>query len=413
MPVPCIYTEEQARVDNHVIGTSRGLNSPVKLITMGKRPLGLAKAAKFKEKKQKTTDETPASENPSLDKENALNIAVDETTDDNDLAEIYGLYNEFEKSSKANPKMALGLVHECDSLLRERKKLPAKFHFVYGSALLTISSFQDDDAGEGESPGDFIEAAIDRLDVGLSEDENYTPLKVMKAVAKVLKVGELLRKVQDPEAKARVVEKNLKDLQSSKALLDEVRKCNTNDSLTQVKMAEAILTLQLFAVSLEVLPLKKGAANFVDEISNWTSKVWKDLVAGENPSVQNVAYQGLGETHLSKANGVLQRLEAEVDEEDEGSDDSDSDDPIIFTKDAEFVRKELNSAIENLQKVAKDDAPTIYAQIAEAKISIGNLTKNKSSEQDKLYADAVKLLKKAQRLGAGDYHELIDSLEEE
>lgn len=391
----------------------KGLSSPVKLITMGKRPLGLAKAAKFKEKKQKTTDEAPASENPSLDKENALNIAVDETTDDNDLAEIYGLYNEFEKSSKANPKMALGLVHECDSLLRERKKLPAKFHFVYGSALLTISSFQDDEAGEGESPGDFIEAAIDRLDVGLSEDENYTPLKVMKAVAKVLKVGELLRKVQDPEGKARVVEKNLKDLQSSKALLDEVRKGNTNDGLTQVKMAEAILTLQLFAVSLEVLPLKKGATNFVEEISNWTSKVWKDLVACDNPSVQNVAYQGLGETHLSKANGVLQRLEAEVDEEDEGSDDSDSDDPIIFSKDAEFVRKELNSAIENLQKVAKDDAPTIYAQIAEAKISIGNLTKNKSSEQNKLYADAVKLLKKAQRLGAGDYHELIDSLEEE
>lgn len=359
---------------------------------MAKRPLGLAKAAKLKKSRTETPEGTP--EHTQEQKDAQLQVEVEESEPDEDLAELYGLFRTFDEGVKDSPKLAQGIVHESDRLLRKNEKLAPKFHLAYGLALLNLAQFADEDKepDSPESAGAFIQAAIDRLDSGLDVEKDHADLSAAKALALVEQVDDKLR-----NCKSKKLVSTAKD--SVAQIKQAMELTNLSNTATR-RHAEAVRALLEFADSLGSLN-DDELDNFETEILEWSVDKCKILLDSGDVNVQRMANNALGQYHLSFATPLL----AEFENEDEDFE------PDLNSKNAKKARKALSAAIEYLEKGVSDIDPQSYVQTAEALISLGNLRENESAEQQADYAKAVKLLKKAQRTGAGSFHDLIESLE--
>lgn len=362
---------------------------------MGKRPLGLAKAAKLKKTKTETPESAQATPDPIPDQKDAeLQVEVEESEADEDLAELYGLFKTFDEGPKDSPKLAQGIVHESDRLLRERKDLAGKFHLAYGLALLNLAQFADEneEPSSAQSSAAFIQAAIDRLEAGLDSEKDNADLQAAKALALVEQIDDKLRTVKAKKRVATAIE--------SAEQIKEALKMAEASTTASRRLAEAVRALLEFGDSLGSLGNEELDA-LESEILEWSAAKCKILLASDSPSVQTMANNALGQYHLSLATPLLAEFENE-------DDDAEVD---LDSKNAKKARKELSTAIEYLKKGVSEVDPQSYVQTAEALISLGNLRENDSKEQQADYAQAVKLLKKAQRAGAGSFHDLIESLE--
>lgn len=155
------------------------------------------------------------------------------------------------------------------------------------------------------------------------------------------------------------------------------------------------------------------------------------------------ANRGMGEYYLAMAGPLLNDLEAQSDDDDgddddeddnnddDNNDDDNSDDDndndgdkgnettVLANKpttkseiDTLCQAKEyLETALQYLLKAEHEDTPSTYVLIAEAQISLANLYPVESDEQILLYSEAVSRLKRAQRLGHGNYQDLINDLQ--
>ncbi|PRT57016.1 Enhancer of translation termination 1 [Wickerhamiella sorbophila] len=359
---------------------------------MAKRPLGLAKAAKLKKAKTETPEGTPE---PTQEQKDAqLQVEVEESEPDEDLAELYGLFKTFDDGVKDSPKLAQGIVHESDRLLRKNEKLAPRFHLAYGLALLNLAQFADEneEPGSTDSAAAFIQAAIERLDSGLDIEENQADLSAAKALALVEQIDDKLRTCKS--------KKRVSTAKESIPQIKEAMKLADLSNAATRRLAEAVRALLEFGDSLGSLNNDK-LDDFEAEILEWSAGKCKILLDSEDVNVQRMANNTLGQYHLSLATSLL----GEFEQEDEDFE------PDLSSKNAKKARKSLTTAIEYLEKGVSDTDPQSYVQTAEALISLGNLRENESAEQRADYSKAVKLLKKAQRTGAGSFHDLIDSLE--
>lgn len=161
---------------------------------------------------------------------------------------------------------------------------------------------------------------------------------------------------------------------------------------------------------------------------SWSHKRWQQVLenmpAGKGKSkagdddncftIVRKANRGMGQYYLALSMPIVNRIEGSDDDEDDEDDEGDEDDDASPVSEAEIEKAKqfLGKAIEYLLKSETDEEPQTLVEAAEAQLNLANMLDEDSQEQKLLYAEAVSRLKRAQRLGHGNYQELIADLEE-
>lgn len=437
---------------------------------MVKRPQGLNKSAKSK-KKQRVTSELPSGNGGEPEQ---VTIELDHEIDpDDELGQLNALYDTFvnspvDSNGFKSPKLLYGVIHECDRLLRNASgALPSRFHNVYALSLLELSKFHVSEGEkrsqqEGEDmPVDtteaYIEAAIDRADVGLAADEKNSDLLFTRAKAEIALISVKINDValtpglryMTAVGMIENIEKAIRDYEVAESIILDTPESDANKkkgclyTKDQLDTIESLLKIAENFNSLEyereIAPFETNPdpafekiegpllAEQQSKLAEWSKNRWEQILnkipegkgKGKTPeddgdhsyAVIRRANRGMGEYYLSVSAPIISRLEASDDE------DEDEDEEQEITEenlnDFQTAKKLLTEAIEYLLKAEHDSeqGAAVYPLIAEAQISLANLLDNDSDEQNVLYNEAVARLKKAQRLGYGDYQEQIAELE--
>lgn len=451
---------------------------------MVKRPQGLNKSSKTK-KKQKVNDDNAdeqANTNDTTEPEQVTIEMDNEVDPDDELGQLNALYDTFLTSPVDNnglksPKLLYGVIHECDRLLRNSTSdLPSRFHNVYALSLLELSRFQETEGEKNESKNEqqhgdtaeaYIEAAIERAEIGLVNDSKNSDLLFTRTKAQValisvkindmtLSPGERYKSAVELIDK---VEKAVKDYEEAESIIldnpdgdyKKKRGClYTKDQLDTIesvlKVAENFSSLEYakeissFETNPDPIFLEIENSLLGEEqvkLAEWSKNRWEQILnkipeskgKSKTPEedgdhsymVIRRANRGMGEYYLSISAPIINRLETsddddgeEEEEEEEKSDDEEKELTEEQAKNIALAKEYLSKAIEYLLKAENDDSAedaAVYPLIAEAQISLANLLDNDSDEQNVLYNEAVSKLKKAQRLGYGDYQEQIAELE--
>lgn len=318
-----------------------------------KRGVPFGKASKEKRSKPEAEEEAQPE----------LEIELDETVADEELAEVFGLFAKLQE--QRDPRVARGLVHECDRLLRERdskgETLPPLFHVAYASALLRLS---DPTVSEEEAEG-LQRAGLERLDTGI--DALGDDLAVAGIAAQEL-VQFLHTQVENAKlspASATLVDKVVALLK--RGVHAEIAKA----AFQFVQLTDELEDLEQTPEVVKVLEAHAAAEQ--DE----TARLW--------------AHRGLGSQLLNDA----ARADSAAEEA------------------GKVPREILDTAIEHLrQGVSETDAQS-HVLLAEALLQLGGVLEEETEDADvsEVYAEALRHLKKAQLLGHEDLREVIESLE--
>lgn len=322
-----------------------------------KRGVPFGKASK--EKKNKPEPEEQAV--PELE------IELEEELDDEELSEVYGLFSKLQE--ERDSRIARGLVHECDRLLRARDEkgevLPPRFHVAYAGALLTLC---DPSNTETESEG-LEKAGLERLDTGIEQlnEDLFSAGIAAQELVQFLHTRSENGKLADTHVPLvnKTVELLAKgiDTEIAKAAFQFIQLKDEIDELEQTRQVVNILD--------------KHA-----ESSDLVTKSW--------------AHRGLG-SHLLNESAQA---------------DTTADDANKVSK------KTVENAIEHLQKGLHESSSQSYVLLAEAQLQLAGLLEemeedNADKEVEEIYADALRNLKKAQLLGHEGLRDVIESLEED
>uniref|UniRef100_A0A060TC78 Enhancer of translation termination 1 n=1 Tax=Blastobotrys adeninivorans TaxID=409370 RepID=A0A060TC78_BLAAD len=441
---------------------------------MAKRPQGLNKAAKSK-KKQKVDVPIDVDESGESQQQLTIEVD-EEVDPEDELGQLNALYKTYlnsplDANGYRSPKILYGVVHECDRLLRERARakddegteatstLPSRFHNIYAHSLLELARFaQEQEEEDRDRPIDFIEAALDRVDTGLEQYPNDAQLLFTRAKALAARVAEMMlpenlpgsdfeERFQGVVDTIEDVNKAIKNYETAETLVLQSENSAPGSSYTQDQLdtvAELLRIGEQYG-SLDLIRINSGDDSISDELSgqqprlaSWAraryEQVLDNIQAGKGKArtpqedgdhsheVLRRAHRGMGEYYLSMAGPITSQIEQLVEDDDDDEDEDDDEDNEQDTErspETEKLYSEakelLKLAIDHLLKAQHDnekDGPIVYPLIAEAQISLANLLENESEEQKVLYDEAVQVLKRAQRLGFGDFREQIAELEQ-
>ncbi|CUM64535.1 uncharacterized protein PRCAT00002141001 [Priceomyces carsonii] len=424
-----------------------------------KRELGLGKASKLKKRKSEQTKE-PSTENE-LQQSNELTIELNEEIDaDDELAQLKALWKTYATSEEKNELVLNGIVHECDRLLRNsdsseesRQKLPDFFHSIYALALSALAAFQENP----KKAKSFFTASLERIELGISTFPDSVNLLVTKS--RIL-LSQLLLQYIGSLDEASVISSENPDISK---LLDEAlqvyeegeRKADSQ-SLFEAFNEENFETLQMFDDLLEHIDnfgKKKNEEDSSDEEASDDEEEGEEIEVEEDENVlskehplyeirttdkynqwwrdhtikflNNVRTQiDKDEHHLSPLSRQISKLlgqsflqEAEVpsnvftsltyDENLQGTEEL-----AGLTKEQaqEYAKDLLKKGLEYLEAAEHKDEPESWVMIAEAKISLANLYELDSEDQEQLYAEAEKILTRANRVTHGKFQSILDNL---
>lgn len=424
---------------------------------MAKRPQGLNKA--FKNKKKKVDDktavavtETTTTDTPTPDIDDAddpqVAIELDEEIDiDDDLGQLNALYKSFLNSPRDNPRVLHGVIHECDSLLQKSKGegLAARFHWVYGSALLDMAKFapkkelkkkkkvktSDNNADTADM---FVSAALERISTGLEQHPSDADLLFLKAKALVNDIDETMG-VCPPMSRADTAEKIAKTqvpevievfTKAKSAALDS--KKFTSISHEQLDTLEELIELSGSLESLvedqevfsDVLEATKNIyKELLDSVPEGKGKAKIDEAdeADNNLELIRKANRGMGRYFLACSEPFVAILTEQDDDEDDDEDDEAKNDDDDSDENEAAATKEatklLDKAIGHFKQAEDQEDGEFLVTVAEAMIQYGNLLESESEAQKHWYKEAVSRLRQAQRLGVGKYDEIIMDLEDD
>lgn len=325
---------------------------------MGIKRAAFGKASKEKRTKPQTEEEVKPE----------IEIEIDGDVDDEELSEVYGLFAKLQ--SERDPKIARGLIHECDRLLRERDEkdltLPSKFHVVYAGSLLSLA----DPAIIDNQADEFRAAGLERIAIGLESLEEDTESAIVSGIA-AQEIIQFLH-TQIEEGKVKTESKSW----LSKAV-DLIKSKTVNSEIAKAAFK--------FVQLLEDL-------NPVDETDD-VIDVLKTHKESDDDATKSWANCALGTFYLNKA--------AQSDSSAESVDD--------INKDI------LNQAITHLRDGLNDENTQSFVMLAEGLLQLaGVIEEEEDSTEDvgEVYSEALRHLKKAQLLGHEDLREIIESLEE-
>ncbi|KAJ3266172.1 hypothetical protein HDU77_002303 [Chytriomyces hyalinus] len=175
-----------------------------------KKPAGLKKAAKETAKQPAAEPQEPQEQATDPD---TLAVPMSQESSGDEVAEVSAMLEialaklETPDDAEEGALLLRGVVHESDRILRSRfehedpnapppQPLPSSFHLAYGSALFRLGLLLlEDEDGEGQESEalQYVEAAIDRYETGLDNDEADWKLNDALARALIEKANLTLR----------------------------------------------------------------------------------------------------------------------------------------------------------------------------------------------------------------------------
>lgn len=419
---------------------------------MATRTLGLAKAAKAKkQKKEQEHQEISASPDEESSSSNQLTIELPEEIDANDeISQLKGLHKTYLQSERDNELLVNGIIHECDRLLREndsenKQPLPAVFHAIYAIALAELSKFHTE---ELDKVKEFFIAALERVELGLEKNPNDINLLVAKT--KIL-LDQILLQYIAPltlESDVKELDKEIDELldaalsvyESVEARAKELKDYSIFDDSETLDILEALDDIldivdnfgkenqgddgsdkdddedddeEEKSVELaETHPLYKIKNS--DKYDQW----WRDhthlyldnLEKLENgsPELKREVCHRLGQSYLRESEvPYLVFTTLKYDNEYDGIEELEG----LTEKEAQKISQELiTKALDYLKQAKDEEDPETWVSIAEAMISLGNLYEVDSKEQEDLYLEAEKILKRANNVTNGKFQEELDNL---
>lgn len=409
---------------------------------MAKRHLGLGKAAKAK--KQKVEPE--ASETS-----NELTVELNEETDaDDELAQLKALWKTYRESEKENKLVVNGIIHECDRLLRNAgegetvQELPDYFHLVYALALAELANHHVDDKSKVK---EFYDAALERVDVGLEKYPesieskfakskllvNQIPLQYISELEIESKVGkkfpdlstfldEALETYEAAETISNETnayemfnEETLEILQAVDDLLDIVDNFGRDISEGDNEDDEPVDLLKTHPVY-GIRETDKYNQWWRDHSIVFLSGVDKgiekagDEISEDHPlaSLRREVCKRIGQSYLQESeipSGVFTALM--YDEDVRGEEELHG---LTGPQAQEIAQELISTALKYFEWAKDEEEPESWVRIAEAKISLGNMYEVDSAEQEECYAEAEKILNKANNVTNGKYLDVLENL---
>lgn len=409
---------------------------------MAKRPIGLGKSAKKKQK----VEEQPSNE---------LTVELPADIDpDDQIAQLKALYTTFTTSSRDNELVINGIIHECDRILRnkdENTDLPSIFHAIYALALNELAIFHLDTADM------YLSCALERVDLGLEflsspPDLLFAKAKILinrfslKYLSKIVELNEEKKKedlsalfddviTSYTSATSKAITSNqyslfnrdnFEFLQSFDDILDLIDHFGENDEnegdedeieneRIQLDKDHILYTLQqstkyklklrdlmidfLKYVDLELNNLK---IDFKSEYEKNDEDVY-ELIPLRREICSRIGQFFLQESEISSS--IFTTLS--YDDEYEGVEELDG-----FTKE-EAQKKSQELIMDGLKYLnwgKKFDDPESWVNEAEAMISLGNLYEIDSEEQEDWYKKAEDILNIANNVTNGKYDDILENL---
>lgn len=422
---------------------------------MAKRTLGLGKQNK-NQKKQKVSDKsTPAgSPTPDVSPANQIIVEVDEDKDPEDeLVQLKGLWRTYFDSDRDDELVLNGIVHECDRLLRSSNedaslKLNDEFHALYALALSELTIFK---AGEEEEESaepknvetvtQFFDTALERCNLGLAAFADSSLLKLVAAKILLQRIPlEYIShlKVADKNADELKLDLKLKEaksdfcicsnhleltfevLQLFDDLLDIVENFGHEDDIDEGLDSDAEEELEIVKLS-HKHPLYKIQKHLNDNYA-WLREQFQSLfkelkkpegqdeeVISKTPELKlyHPVARRLGQLYLKAAEHPSQIFLTLAYDNEEGQKKIDN----LTEKEAQKEALSLTSkAVEYLEEARVEHDPQTWADVAEAVIDLGNLYDAGSSDQEKCYKRAEKILTKANKATHGKYEDILNNL---
>lgn len=414
---------------------------------MAKRQLGLGKAAKAKKQKTGTLQTTSAaSQKPN----ESLRVELNEEADaDDELAQLQALWNTYSKLDKENELMVNGIIHECDRLLRnwdeKNEVLPDYFHAIYALALSELAKYKPEETNE------CFQMALERLDAGLvaypkSIDVNFAKSRVLLAriplqyistlevssqVGDYPNVSDMLdealsayevaeNEAVDKKEYSKFNEDNLDILQALDDVLDMVDNfCreekdeeeeedeeNDEEDDEDDEDDEEIIQLAENHPLYHVQSTDKYNFWWRDHTLKFLTNVTK---RSENTSqLQRELCTRLGQSYLQEAEvpaNVYTTLKYDDDYAGLGELQG-----LKMEESQKLAQESFKEALKYLKKAQDDDDPDTWVNVAEAMISLGNMYEMDSSDQEKWYDEAEKILVRANKATQGKYNEILENL---
>ncbi|CDK25104.1 unnamed protein product [Kuraishia capsulata CBS 1993] len=396
-----------------------------------KRPLGIGKALKRK----KLNAEERKEEGISAPTE--IEVQLSSTADaDDELDQLRALWLTFLDASD-NELVLNGVVHECDRLLRNdtesESKLGDDFHAIYALALSRLASFTQDNS----EVGDYFEAALERVTLGLERFPKSAKLlfaraaiilsriplqyvsqmdldtQISKKVPKMgLLVDEALQAYSEAESVAELADFDAQTFDVLDALDDllDLAKHYGNDEMehgmdSDDEDEDDSADEGGLAETHPLKSLKDSKYNehWRDHTLTFLAKL-DEKASGEDVELKRSVLKKLGQFYL---------LESETPASiyislafGEGADEA-TQDAKTAQKDAKRFTK---TAVDYLIRAQNPDDPQSLVDVAEAKISLGNLYPLEGEDQERLYNEAEALLETANKATHGKYDNILENL---
>ncbi|RCK54518.1 Enhancer of translation termination 1 [Candida viswanathii] len=417
---------------------------------MAKRTLGLAKAAKAK--KQKREETSQGASDGAGDSEEQLTVELPEGIDANDeVAQLEALYHKYMDSEKDNELLVNGIVHECDSLLRRAEDtkvtLPALLHSIYGRALAELAKcVPDDDEDKERKQKEYIDAALERIEIGFEKFPGDAHLLVSKA--KILLAQLFYQHVSKvtPTSRKEDLDVDIENVLDSVLEVYASGETNAIDvkNFAVFKGPDATSFLDAFDDILSLIALHGNEIPDEEEdIGDDEEDIPVNELAEDHPffGIRNTdKYNIWCKDHLETFLDTLKKLDRKevsdtlwryinrklgqclLEEAERPSrvfttlkyeDDFQGIEELegLSLKEAEKMAKELmTKALEYLQEAKDEEDPDTWVDLAEAMISMGNLQEMESKEQEEFYHEAEEILRKANNATNGKYTDVLDNL---
>lgn len=413
-----------------------------------KRALGLGKSAKERKKHQATpvlsessSSATPVVEDTEVESQQ-LTVELDDVVDPEDeISQLKALWKTYAHSSRDNELMINGLIHECDRLLRNEGSIKGdlndEFHSIYALSLSELAKFNtlisgEDDEEEIESKvGEYFDAAIERVKLGLEKYPKSDALKLTEAQILVSRIPLEYISQMDLNSKKDKFASVLDLIETSIVKIDGISSFTSLESqmLDYIKNFDDMIDIisnfgrehmegldsededgefeELMKLS-KKHPLYKAQQN-IEKFVNWWRQVLEKLhEQNTNTGITKEISSLLGKSYLQQLEGpehVFTSLKYGSDDEDDVEEE---------TLEIKLAREEalvfFNKAIPLLTELMEDSNPDTLVDLAELEISMGNLYDVGSVEQEEYYKKAETKLRKLNNITHGKYQDILDTI---
>ena len=395
---------------------------------------------------------------------------ANEVNPDDPLSQLCGLWKTWKDGERNNELILNGIINECDRILRntvenggkEEVKLSDNFYSIYGQAMCDISKFKPD-----EEVKDWIDNSLERIDEGFNRyGEDNIRLKFARCYI-------LLNRIAIQYIAQMNVDSKKEEFKGLKESFEEfietwnkaVAESKRQNDFSLFKEEWVLEILNIFDDLLDIVDKfgtqmsevvdsdeededeeeeeeekgeeeeKKAAASEalrtddfqisedhpLYEIQNedaynvfWRDNMlrYRDLMGADvDRKIKKSVHEKLGQSFLMEAEEPIAFFNSfQYDMEDDGEEEVDEETRQAAENARAAAEGLVRNAVEQLRETYDEEDPKTWVNIAEALITYGNLLELEGADQEAAYAEAERLLRRANDACHGRYQDILDSL---